>query len=62
MKEEDNGVFFEITVIGNSVKVTAIDGKTGIEASIVAPRTMSPFTLKENAKRKLRYVIEKKGS
>ncbi len=60
MNEHEDGTFFEITVIGNSVKAVAIDGKTGTEACIVAPRGTSVFSLKENAKRKLKYVMNKK--
>ncbi len=61
MQPQEDGIFFEIRVIGNSVKATAIDSKTGIEACIIAPRHTPMFSLKENAKRKLKYVMEKKG-
>lgn len=61
MVEQDDGIYFEVTVVGNFVKATAIDAKTGTEASIIAPRNTPVFSLKENAKRKLKYVMDKKG-
>ena len=54
-------ILFEIRQVGNSVKVTAIDTKTGLEASIVAPKNITMFSLKEQAKRKLLYLLKKKS-
>ncbi len=61
LDDKAEGIFFEMTVIGNSVKVVAIDSKTGTEAILIAPKNTPVFSLKENAKRKLRYVMNKKG-
>ncbi len=56
-----NEIFVEFVVLGGVVKVTAIDGKTGEEASIVAPATAPRAGLAEAAKRKLDYVLKKKS-
>jgi hypothetical protein len=53
-------IFVEFTVLGNSVKVTAIDPASGTEASIVGPASAARATLAEAARRKLKYVMEKK--
>ncbi len=48
-------------VIGNAVKVSAIDPVTNIEISVMGPATASPYTLKMNALRKLKAVIQKRN-
>lgn len=53
-------VLFELTRIGNAVKVTAVDAKTGVEASIVGAPTMGEEMLKRNALRKLEYVLKRR--
>jgi hypothetical protein len=55
------GVYIEVTIQGNFAKVTAIDGATGVEASIMGPATAPRDALAAAAARKLRYVLEKKG-
>jgi len=55
-------VLFEMTRIGNSVKVTAIDTVTMVEASIVGPATASQRQLQANALRKLQFVLARGGS
>ena len=52
-------VLFEMIRIGNSVKMTAIDGATGQEAVIIGPASAGERTLKANALRKLDYVLGK---
>jgi len=52
-------VLFELTAIGNAVKVSAIDPDTNIEVSIVGSARMSPFSLKMNALRKLKIAVRK---
>lgn len=49
-------VIFEFTVIGNAVKVTAIDEETGREVSIVGDPHASQRQLEEVAYQKLLYV------
>jgi hypothetical protein len=54
-------VYVEFTVLGNSVKVTAIDPMTGLEASIVGPAGAPQSALAFAARRKLEYLVRKKG-
>ena len=54
-------IFVEFVVMGNTVKATAIDPVSGIEASIVGPASAPQSVLAENARRKLEYVKAKKG-
>ncbi|MEO5374245.1 MAG: hypothetical protein H7840_08185 [Alphaproteobacteria bacterium] len=54
-------VLFEMVRVGQVVKVTAIHPATGTEATIVGAATLSPYSLKANARRKLRSLIEKKS-
>lgn len=55
-------VFFEFVRVGNSVKVTAIDAKTGKEAVIVGMPTLSRYSLEQAALRKLQRLLAKPGS
>lgn len=52
-------VLFEVIFIGNAVKVTAIDAETGVEASIIGPPTLTQYSMKANAVRKLIAVLAK---
>jgi len=52
-------VLFEFVRIGNSVKVTAIDAKTGREAVIVGLPTLSRFSLQQAALKKLQRLLAK---
>jgi hypothetical protein len=58
----DGEVYVEFIVLGASVKVTAIDGATGTEASIVGPAGASRTALTAAAMRKLKYPLEKRKS
>jgi hypothetical protein len=53
-------IFVEFVILGNSVKVTAIDADTGEEASIVGPANAPRSVLAETARKKLEYVKAKK--
>ena len=53
-------IFVEFVILGNSVKATAIDPVTGLEASIVGPVSAPRSTLAEAARRKLEYLARKK--
>ncbi|HEX4026739.1 MAG TPA: hypothetical protein VHX18_03905 [Rhizomicrobium sp.] len=53
-------IFVEFVTLGNTVKATAIDPDTGLEASIVGPANAPRSTLAEAARRKLEYVARKK--
>ena len=52
-------IFVEFIVQGTVVKVTALDSKSGIEASIVGPANASRAALQDAAVRKLDYVMKK---
>jgi hypothetical protein len=52
-------VLVEFIVQGNTVKVTAIDASSGVEASIVAPASAPRAVLEANVARKLTYVMRK---
>ena len=53
-------IFIEYVVLGNAVKVTAIDAQSGEEAAIVGPATAPRAALADAAKRKLDYILKKK--
>jgi len=53
-------VLFEYAQIGNSMRVTAVDAATGIEATFQAPLTLSQADMQKMALRKLVYVMGKK--
>lgn len=55
-------IYVEFVVIGNAVKATAIDPETGQEASVVGPTTASQAQMAQAARRKLDYVLKKKGA
>jgi hypothetical protein len=54
----EGGVFFELTTIGASVKVAAIDAATGIEVSMVGPARASQADLQRVALRKLKARLK----
>ena len=51
-------ILFEFVRVGHSVKVTAIEPETKIEASVVVPDTLSQ--MKFQALNRLKYVLRKK--
>ena len=53
-------VYFEFLRMGNVVKVSAIDPKTGTEVCIVGNPKAGQETLKRVAARKLEYVMKKR--
>jgi hypothetical protein len=54
-------IYVEFVVMGNTVKVTAIDSETGLEASVVGPANAPQAALAEAARRKLEYVAKKQS-
>ena len=61
MSEPDTGeIYFEFRRVGASVKVTAIDPKSGKEVSMVGPASAGERALAEAAAKKLRYVLSRK--
>ncbi len=62
MKPEDvhlAEVLFEFHIIGNYVRVSAIDTRTNTEINMVGDPKVGEAMLKRMAMRKLRYVIAK---
>jgi hypothetical protein len=54
-------ILVEFVAIGNSVKVTAVDPATGLEAVIVGPAGAARNALAEAARRKLEFLKAKKA-
>jgi hypothetical protein len=52
-------VYFEFISAGSSVRVTPIDAKTGIEATIIGPANAARAQLERTALAKLRYVLNR---
>ncbi len=63
MKEilQGHEVIIEFYVVGNYVRVAAMDTATLTEISIQGPVSASEETLKRNALKRLEYVLKKKG-
>ena len=57
----DRGVYFEVTRLGATVKVAAIDGATGIEVSVVDPASAAASDLRRLALAKLKARLAKEG-
>ena len=55
----DSDIIVEFVQVGNSVKVSAIDTKSGREVSIVGSPRASEAELKRVAVNKLKYVMSK---
>lgn len=56
----EDGIILEFIAQGSYVKVTAIDTRTGREATIVGDANAGRRTLEKLAIRKLEYVLKKK--
>ena len=54
-------IFVEFVVMGNSVKVTAIDPDTGLEVSVIGPANAPRNAMAEAARKKLEYVAKKQS-
>lgn len=52
-------VLFEVKVIGNACKVSALDPVSNIEVCVVGSVHASPYSLRMNALRKLRSVLRR---
>ncbi len=57
----DREVFFEITRLGSTQKVAAIDGATGIEVTVVGPASAAASDLQQLALVKLKARLAKEG-
>ena len=54
-------ILLEIVRLGSSLKVTAVDEASGVEASFVAPSGTPRSDIEQLAKSKLRYILAKKN-
>ena len=54
-------IFVEFVILGNTVKATAIDPDTGLEASVIGPANAPRGAMAEAARKKLEYVAKKQG-
>ncbi|MBL8781378.1 MAG: hypothetical protein JNL06_10620 [Alphaproteobacteria bacterium] len=61
MPPESRRIILEMTTVGSSQKVTAIDEQTGVEVSFVAPASAPRADLERLARSKLNYVLHKKN-
>ncbi len=53
-------VYFELVLIGHYVRVSAIDGRTNTEVTMVGDPQVGREQLKRAALQKLKYVLAKK--
>jgi len=58
---DNDEVIVEFHRVGNAVKVSAVDTKTLVEVSIMAPTTCSEREMTDTVLRKLSYVQNKRG-
>ena len=54
-------VYFEITIIGGSAKVTAVDARTGVEVSAIAPAGTSRADMQRLALGKLKARLAREA-
>ncbi|NDE90586.1 MAG: hypothetical protein EB059_05545 [Alphaproteobacteria bacterium] len=52
-------ILFEISRMGTLARITAVDPETGTEVVMQGPASAGDAILKQNAARKLLYVLEK---
>ncbi|MGZ5931542.1 MAG: DUF6898 family protein [Rhizomicrobium sp.] len=58
-KPGDGEIYVEFVIRGGFVKVTAIDSKSGTEASVMGPAGAARGALADAAVRKLTYMLNK---
>jgi len=58
---EARRIILELTTLGSSQKVTAIDEATGTEVSFIAPANTARADIERLARSKLNYVLQKKS-
>ena len=52
-------IFVEFVILGNTVKATAIDPDTGLEASVIGPAAAPRAAMADAARRKLEFLQKK---
>ena len=58
-RNQEHGVIFEFILIGNYVKVSAVDTRTGTEVSIVGDPSRGEAILRRIVLRKLQNIMRK---
>jgi len=58
----ETAVLLEITTVGTSQKVTAVDEETGLEVSFVTPSNTTRADIERLARSKLAYVAKRSGA
>jgi hypothetical protein len=58
---EPRRIILELTTVGASQKVTAIDEQTGTEVSFITPASAVRADIERLARSKLNYVLQKKN-
>jgi len=58
---EARRIILELTTVGSSQKVTAIDEQTGVEVSFIAPASAARADVERLARSKLNYVLQKRN-
>ena len=53
-------IFVEFVILGNSLKATAIDPETGLEATVIGPANAPQSAMAQAARRKLEFMSRKK--
>jgi len=53
-------IYVEFVIVGNTVKATAIDPDSGLEASVIGPANAPRAAMAQAARKKLDYVLKKK--
>jgi hypothetical protein len=57
-RSEPDEVYFELTALGGSMKVAAIDAATGTEVTVIGPARASEADLKRLALQKLKARLQ----
>jgi hypothetical protein len=53
-------IYVEFVILGNTVKATAIDSVTGLEASVIGPANAPRAAMAGAARRKLEFLAKKR--
>jgi hypothetical protein len=54
-------IFVEFVILGNSLKATAIDPESGLEATVIGPANAPQSAMAQAARRKLEFMAAKKN-
>ena len=52
-------IYVEFVILGNSLKATAIDPQSGLEATVIGPANAPQSTMAQAARRKLEFMAKK---